>query len=100
MENISNYDAYIASGAVLMNKEVLDRAKPKVIASPSTGTDHIDVNYAENKNIQVIHIAKELDLLESFTATAEQAWALLCCVRKLPAAVECANGYWARKIYR
>lgn len=100
LENISNYDAYIASGAVLMNKEVLDRAKKlKVIASPSTGTDHIDVNYAENKKIQVIHIAKELDLLESFTATAEQAWALLlCCVRKLPAAVECAkNGYWARE---
>ena len=37
--------------------------------------------------------------MKSFTATAEQAWAtLLCCVRKLPAAVECAkNGYWARE---
>ncbi len=83
-----------------MNKEVLDYAKNlKVIATPGTGTDHIDVKYAMGKNIDVLHIAKETELLNEFTATAEQAWALLLsCIRKLPAAFDCAkNGYWARE---
>jgi len=100
LDNIIDFDAYLASGSVQMNREVIDKAvNLKVIATPSTGTDHIDVVYAKNKNIDVLHIANELKLLEGFTATAEQAWALLLsCVRKLPAAFDCAkNGYWARE---
>ena len=100
LENIHSYDAYFASAYVQMNKEVLDCAKKlKVIATPGTGTDHIDIECAYKKNIDVLHIAKEIDLLNGFTATAEQAWALLLsCIRKLPAAFDCAkNGYWARE---
>ena len=100
LENIRDFDAYFASGYVQMNKEVLDYAKNlKVIATPGTGTDHIDVTYAMGKNIDVLHIAKEIELLNGFTATAEQAWALLLsCIRKLPAAFDCAkNGFWARE---
>jgi len=100
LENIRDFDAYFASGYVQMNKEVLDYAKNlKVIATPGTGTDHIDVTYAMGKNIDVLHLAKEIELLNGFTATAEQAWALLLsCIRKLPAAFDCAkNGYWARE---
>ena len=99
-ENIQDYDAYYASAHVQANREVLDNAKNlKVIATPSTGIDHIDVQYAIEKNIDVIHIAKEIDLLNGFTATAEHAWGLLlACVRQLPAAFDCAkNGYWARQ---
>jgi D-3-phosphoglycerate dehydrogenase / 2-oxoglutarate reductase len=100
VENIQNYDAYYASGHVQATREVLDIAKKlKVIVSPSTGVDHIDVQYAKEKNIDVIHIAKEIDLLNGFTATAEHAWGLLlACIRQLPAAFDCAkNGYWARQ---
>ena len=100
VKNIPEYDVYFASGYVQMNKEILDSAKQlKVIATPGTGTDHIDVAYAIEKNIDVLHIAKEIELLNGFTATAEQAWALLLsCIRKLPAAFDCAkNGYWARE---
>jgi D-3-phosphoglycerate dehydrogenase len=100
LENIQSFDAYFASAYVQMNKEVFDCAeKLKVIATPGTGTDHIDVKYAMGRNIDVLHIAKEIELLNGFTATAEQAWALLLsCIRKLPAAFDCAkNGYWARE---
>jgi len=100
LENIHNYDAYFASAHVQANREILDNAKNlKVIATPSTGVDHIDVQYAKEKNIDVIHIANEIDLLNGFTATAEHAWGLLlACVRQLPSAFDCAkNGYWARQ---
>jgi len=100
IKNIHDYDAYYASAHVQANREILDNAKNlKVIATPSTGVDHIDVQYAKEKNIDVINIAKEIDLLNGFTATAEHAWGLLlACVRQLPAAFDCAkNGYWARQ---
>lgn len=100
IDNINDFDAYLAAGSVKMNSEIIDKSsKLKVIATPSTGTDHIDTVYAKQKNIDVLHIAKELQLLEGFTATAEQAWALLlACIRNLPAAIDCAkNGNWARE---
>lgn len=99
-ENINFFDAYFASAEIQMNKRIIDKAvNLKVIATASTGTDHIDVVYARKKNIDVIHIAKDLDLLNGFTATAEQAWGLLLsCIRKLPVVFDCAkNGFWARQ---
>ena len=100
LENIKDFDGYFASGFVEMNKVVLNNAKKlKVIASPGTGTDHIDVGEAKRRGIDILHLANEFELLKGFTATAELAWALLLnCVRKLPAAFDCAkNGYWARE---
>lgn len=99
-EHIRHYDAYYASAHVQTNREVLEIAQNlKVIATPSTGTDHIDIKYAKEKNVDVIQITNEIDLLNGFTATAEHAWGLLlACIRKLPAAFDCAkNGYWARQ---
>lgn len=100
LNNIENFDAYFASASVQVNEEVLEKAKNlKVIASPGTGTDHIDVVLAEKMGIDVMHIAKELDLLNTFTSTAEMAWTLLLSsIRKLPVAFDCAkNGWWARE---
>ena len=100
LENIHHYDAYYASAHVQTSREVLEIARNlRVIATPSTGTDHIDIKYAKEKNIDVIQLTKEIDLLNEFTATAEHAWGLLlACIRKLPAAFDCAkNGYWARQ---
>ncbi len=99
-EHIRHYDAYYASAHVQTNREVLEIAQNlKVIATPSTGTDHIDIKYAKEKNVDVIQITNEIDLLNGFTATAEHAWGLLlACIRKLPAAFDCTkNGYWARQ---
>ena len=100
LDNIIDFDAYYASAFVEMNKEVLDNAKNlKVIATPGTGTDHIDITEARRNGIDVLDIAEERELLKGFTATAELAWALLLsCIRKLPAAFDCAKqGYWARE---
>lgn len=100
LDRIAGCDAYFASASVKVDKKVLDRAdKLKVIATPSTGTDHIDREYANKKGIAVIDIAKDYDLLDTFSATAEMAWGLLlACIRHLPEAFETAKkGVWARQ---
>ena len=77
-ENIKYFDAYFASAEVQMDKRLIDKASNlKVIATASTGTDHIDVAYAKKMNIDIIHIANDIDLLNGFTATAELASGLL-----------------------
>lgn len=100
LQNIEYFDAYYASHAVEVNKAILLRAKKlKVIAVAGTGCDHIDIGEAELRGVQILNIAKDMSLLEGFSATAELAWALLLgCMRKLPAAFDSAkHGYWARE---
>ncbi|ODS33760.1 MAG: D-3-phosphoglycerate dehydrogenase (PGDH) [Candidatus Scalindua rubra] len=100
LECIDHYDAYFASAHIKTDAKVLERAKRlRVIATPSTGTDHIDVDFAIEKGIAVLDIAKEYTLLDNFTATAEMTWCLiLSLIRRLPWAFEAAkNGFWARQ---
>jgi len=102
LETIGEYDAYYASASVKTDKRVLNMAKQlKVIATPSTGTDHIDVDAARAKGITILDLAKEFELLDTFSATAEHAWCLLLAlVRNLPASFEATkNGHWERQKY-
>jgi len=98
--SIDQYTAYYASASVQADKKLLSKAKLlKVIATPSTGTDHIDRKFAENNGIQIIDIAKEYELLDTFSATAEMAWCLLLSlIRHLPQAfIDAKNGVWSRQ---
>lgn len=93
-------DAYMASAAVRIDEEFLSRAgRLRVIGSPHTGTDHMDLDRIAERGIELFTIAREGKLLEGFTATSELAFALLLAlVRRLPAALEAARrGDWARE---
>ena len=101
--NIPEYDGYFASLHVRVTEEVIHAAaKLRAIATPSTGTDHIDIDYAENKGVSIISLKHETEFLESITSTAEMAWALLLAViRKLPWSFDAAKrGEWARDRFR
>ena len=43
----------------------------KVICTASTGTDHIDKNYFKKKNVKILSLTKELQLIKKLSATAE-----------------------------
>jgi D-3-phosphoglycerate dehydrogenase len=80
-----------------VDKTLLDTAKHmKVIATATTGTDHIDMEYAKQKGIEVISLQGA-----NTTATAEHAMALLLSlVRKIPAAhTSLLYGKWDRAAY-
>ncbi len=72
--------------AHVIDKEVIDSAPQlKIIASPTTGLNHIDVAYAQSKGIAVISLQGETAFLKTVHATAELTLALmLSLVRKLP----------------
>lgn len=100
LKRIKHYDAYFASASVLADRKLLESApRLKVIATPSTGTDHIDRNFAKEKGIAILDIARDFDLLNTFSATAEMAWCLLlACIRRLPWAFDDAKkGIWSRQ---
>ena len=78
LARIGEFDAYLASASVRIDAEFLDRAtRLKVIGSPSTGTDHMDVELIRERDIALFDIAREYDLINGFTATSELAFGLL-----------------------
>ena len=96
-------DIYMSNAAYIVDKEFLDTAvKLKLIASPSTGTDHLDLIYLKKKNIKLFEISKEYKLLKKFTATSELAFALILTLIRniIPANENVLEGYWGREIFK
>ncbi|MEX2306805.1 MAG: NAD(P)-dependent oxidoreductase [Pirellulales bacterium] len=103
LERIHEFDAFVTSLAVQTNREILENArKLQVIATPSTGVDHIDVTEAQKRGITVLSLKDDSEFLRKVTATAELTWGLLLAlVRRLPAAFTAARaGRWARDEFR
>lgn len=103
MAHIGDYDGYIASLKVRLDEEVLERATNlKAVFTPSTGLDHIDLEAARRRGIPVFATKYDRDVLDSITATAEMALALLLgVVRRVPWAHQAAvDGIWAREAFR
>ena len=55
-----------------------------VVATASTGTDHLDKEGLKKRGVAILSITKDFALLDTFTATAECSWMLmLACHRNL-----------------
>ncbi|MBI1978902.1 MAG: hypothetical protein HYS62_02445 [Candidatus Aenigmarchaeota archaeon] len=55
MEIIHNYHIILTRIGIKFDKELLDKAENlRILATATTGTDHIDVEYAKQKDIKVI----------------------------------------------
>ena len=74
----------------------------KVVVTPTTGLDHLDLTALEDQRIDIISLKGEREFLERVTATAEHAFALLLAVsRRLPAAhASAVSGRWAQAGFR
>lgn len=100
---IKKYNVIVTNIQQKITREIIDNApKLELIATPSTGTDHIDLEYARERGITVQSLKKDYDVLKSITATAELAFALiLASVRKLPQCFEeVKKGNWERDKFR
>jgi D-3-phosphoglycerate dehydrogenase len=73
----------------------------RIIASATTGLNHIDLAEATRRGIQVLSLKGEGDFLSRITATAEMTWALLLALlRRLPAAAaHTRDGQWDRDLF-
>jgi len=103
LARIGDYEIVIVRLAHKIDREILDHARRlKVIVTATTGLDHIDLAYAEAKNIEVLSLRGETDFLRSIPATAEHTWALLLAlVRRIPAAFQSVlAGEWQRDRFK
>ncbi|MFK8115164.1 MAG: NAD(P)-dependent oxidoreductase [Rubripirellula sp.] len=82
-----------------IDREVFEHApKLRFICSPTTGLNHIDLQEADRRGIQVISLRGEYDFLKEIRATAEHTIGLmLSLLRNVPAAIEhVRQGGWDR----
>jgi len=97
---LKDVDAYLASAGVVIDADFLDHASNlRVIGSPSTGTDHMHLAEIDRRGITRFDIAKEYELINSFSATSELAFGLLLALNRciVPAQEQAKQGVWARE---
>lgn len=102
LRRVESADVLIVRLAHSIDAEVLARAsRLKIIASATTGLNHIDLAEAERRNISVVCLKGETEFLSRITATAEHTWGLLLALmRKLPAAAgHVLQGGWDRDLF-
>ena len=61
---------------LLENIFLIEQKKLKVICTASTGTNHIDLKYANKKKIKIISLKKEKKIINKISSTSEHALAL------------------------
>lgn len=86
-----------------VDDEVLDRARGlQVVATPTTGLDHVELQAARRRGVAVLSLKGESDFLDTVHATAEHTWSiLLALARRVPWAHEhAAAGGWERDRFR
>ncbi len=102
-EEIASANVYLASLHLRCDASMLERASVlRLVATPSTGLDHIDLPAASQRGIEILSLKDDRLFLDGITATAELTWALLLAVaRRVPGAVAAARaGEWARDGFR
>lgn len=89
--------------SLTIDKNFIDKMPNlKIIATQTTGLNHIDVAYAEQKGIKIISLRGYTDFLQTITSTAEHAMTLtLSLLRNIPWAFEhVKSGGWNRLLWR
>jgi D-3-phosphoglycerate dehydrogenase len=102
-EKIGQYQILVVGLGLNINRQVLDRADNlKIIATATTGLDHIDLGYAKSKGIEVLSLRGENDFLDTITGTAELAFGLMLdLMRNISASYESVKEYeWDREKFR
>lgn len=100
---LGNYDCVILRlGYNIDSAGFRKTGRLKVIATPTTGLDHVDVQEARRRGIVVISLKGETGFLDTVRATAEHTMALiLALLRRIPWAFDSVRqGRWDRDRFR
>ena len=103
MDQLADFDVLIVRLANQIDREVIDAAlRLRVIVTATTGLDHIDVRYAQERGITVLSLRDETEFLREVRATAEHTWALLLGLLRniVPASIAAHQGNWYRDMFR
>lgn len=103
LNQIEAYNVLIVGLGLNIDKNVIDKAiNLKIIASATTGLDHIDFDYALSKGIKIISLRGETEFLDTITSTAELAFGLMIDVLRFTHAAftDVKNYHWNRENFR
>jgi D-3-phosphoglycerate dehydrogenase len=103
LEKIKDADAIFIRLRFKLSKEILSKATSlQYILTATTGLDHIDVDYFEQKGGQVISLKGETDFLGTIPSTAEHTWGLLLALMRntTKAFDDVKNGFWRRDLFK
>jgi D-3-phosphoglycerate dehydrogenase len=102
LQVIGGFSAVFVRLGQMFDSEMIARASSlRVIATPTTGLNHIDIVAAKAANVDVLCLRDEVELLESLSPTAELTWGLLLSVvRRIPkASLHTQSGGWDRNLF-
>lgn len=100
--NKKQYNVIIVSIGFLFDKNRLkNQTQLKYIISPTTGLNHIDLNFCEDVGIKIISLKGEDKFLSTITSTAEHTWSLLLALSRnvISANNHVINGGWNRTLF-
>lgn len=99
LERVRGVDVLFTRLRHKIDQEVFSQAQQlKYIVSPTTGLDHIDLEEAKRRKIQIVSLQGETSFLKDVPATAELTWGLiLSLMRKIPQALKSVcDDHWNR----
>ena len=90
ISNIKNFDIFIPHLFEKIDRELIDLSNSlKILATPSTGSDHIDIEYLEKKKIKFISLNQDRNFINNISSTAEMTWLLiLACMRNFRSLID------------
>jgi len=103
IKKIFQYNILVVGLGLNINEQVIRAGKNlKVIATATTGLDHIDIRLAAKKGIKIISLKNETEFLNTITGTAELAFGLMIDILRMthPAIESVKNYRWDREKFR
>ena len=98
---IKNYDGWICSPSpkYIINKEILKHTKNlKCLITPSTGTNHIDINYCKKNNIKLFSLSNTKDVKKIYASSEFTFLLSLFMIKNLKLGIKNAVNYnWRKK---
>jgi D-3-phosphoglycerate dehydrogenase len=78
LEKDGSFEAVFTRLGLFLDKEIIDLMPGlKVIATSTTGLNHIDCDYAKANSIKILSLKGEFEFLSNVKSTAEHTWLLL-----------------------
>jgi D-3-phosphoglycerate dehydrogenase len=102
-ETLRAYDVFwFRLGFQLRGASLPERPRCRVLATPVTGLDHVDVEVCRARGIRVVSLLGETEFLRTVRATSELTLGLaLALLRRIPAAFDAVcDGRWTRDPFR
>lgn len=100
--NLTKVTVLLVGLSARIDRDVMDRAPNlKVVATPTTGLDHMDLEELKRRGVAVLSLRGEREFLDSITATAELSCALMLALARnvVAAHTSVVGGRWNREAF-